>query len=109
MSQKKGLFGKMLGGLGGMPGKGGMPSEAEMAKMQAELAQLDPKALEALSPELRDMVSNAGSRGAAETKPESLPARALPGLGGRLPGLPGLGGGRLPGLSGLPGLPGKRK
>jgi signal recognition particle subunit SRP54 len=77
-------------------GGGGAPSEDEMARMQAELARLDPKALEQLPAELKD----------------ALP-KALPGLGGSLPkGLPGLGGGALPGLGGLtrfPGLPGKKK
>ena len=108
MSQKKGMMGKMMGGLMGAPGgMGGMPSEAEMARMQAELAQLDPKALEELSPELRDMVASATpqpGKSAQSMLPKGLPA--MPGLGGKLPGLPGLGGMRLPGL---PGLPGKKK
>ncbi len=112
MAQKKGMFGKMMGGMMGAPGgMGGMPSEAEMARMQAELAQLDPKALESLSPELRDMVAGATpgpGKSAQAQLPRGLPPGlpGLPGLGGRLPGLPGLGGMRLPGL---PGLPGKKK
>ena len=99
MSQKKGMMGKLMGGMMGTPGGGAMPSEAEMARMQAELAALDPKALEALPPELRDIA-----------------ASAVPAKGGKpqfqlpkgLPGLPGLGG-RLPGLPGLPGFGGKKK
>ena len=72
----------------------GGPSAAEIERMQAELATLDPKALESLPKELKD----------------SLP-KGMPGLGGpmpKLPGLPGLGGSgqRFPGL---PGLPGKKK
>ena len=112
MAQKKGMFGKMMGGMMGAPGgMGGMPSEAEMARMQAELAQLDPKALESLSPELRDLVAGATpgpGKSAQAQLPRGLPPGlpGLPGLGGRLPGLPGLGGMRLPGL---PGLPGKKK
>ncbi len=109
MSQKKGMFAKMMGGMTGMPGAGGMPSEAEMARMQAELAQLDPKALEALSPELRDMVASATpapGKAAQMQMAKGLPL-GLPGFsGGKLPGLPGLGGMRLPGL---PGLPGKKR
>jgi signal recognition particle subunit SRP54 len=84
MSQRKGVFGKMMGG-------GGMPSETEMAKMQAELAGLDPSAL---PPDLREVIESAGAS-------PRLPA----------PGLPGLGGMKLPGLGGmkLPGLPGKKR
>jgi len=112
MSQKKGMFGKMMGGMMGMPGgAGGMPSEAEMARMQAELAALDPKALEALPQDLKDMVAGAGAPASSKpTQQLQLPKgfSGLPGLGGGrgLPGLPGLGGMRLPGL---PGLPGKKK
>jgi signal recognition particle subunit SRP54 len=95
MGQKKGMFGKMMGGGFGA----GAPSEAEMAKMQAELAGLDPKALEALSPDLQAMLNQAPE---PAKKVPQLPA-GLPGLGGRLPGLPGLGGFK------LPGLPGKKK
>ena len=106
MSQKKGMFAKMMGGMMGMPSGGAMPSEAEMARMQAEIAQLDPRALEALSPELKDMVTGAGGAAAPAKSLPALP-KGLPGLGGgKLPGLPGLGGGRFPGL---PGLPGKKK
>src|SRR5262249_32063967 len=96
------MMGKQRGGLmQRMLGKGAAaPSPAELEKMQADLAQLDPKALQKLPKELQD----------------ALP-KGLPGLAGgasKLPGLPGLGGAglpRLPGLPGkaLPGLPGKKK
>ena len=96
MGNRRGMFGKMMGG-------GAMPSEAEMQRMQQELAQLDPRALENLPPEVRGMVEQ--SKGGGPAPAITLP-KGLPGLGGgRLPGLPGLGG-RLPGL---PGLPGKKK
>ncbi|MBL8907108.1 MAG: signal recognition particle protein [Rhizobiales bacterium] len=79
MGRGKGMFGKMFGGKG-------VPDAAELEKMQAELAALDPNAL---PPELREMA-------AGGTLPEGAkPAPALPGLGSRLPslgGLPGLGG-----------------
>ncbi len=96
MGKNKGMMSRMAGAMG-LGGGAGMPSEAEMAKMQAELASLDPKALESLPKDLKDV----------------LP-KGLPGLGGGggLPRLPGLGGG-LPGLGGgmprFPGLPGKKK
>jgi signal recognition particle subunit SRP54 len=100
MGKNKGMMAKMAGAMGLGPGAG-MPSEAEMAKMQAELASLDPKALESLPAELRDAL------------PKGLPG---PAASGKLPGLPGLGGGLpkgLPGLGGamprFPGLPGKKK
>jgi signal recognition particle subunit SRP54 len=92
MGKKGGMMSRMFG-MGG----GGGPSEAEMARMQEELAALDPKALAQLPAELKD----------------ALP-KGLPGLGGGgLPrGLPGLGGGPLlPGLGGpkFTGFPGKKK
>jgi signal recognition particle subunit SRP54 len=92
MGKNRGMMAKMLG-MGG----GGAPSEQEMARMQGELAKLDPKALEQLPADLKD----------------ALP-KGLAGLGGGLgKGLPGLGGGALPGLGGplsrFPGLPGKKK
>ena len=94
------LMGKQRGGLMqrmmGMRGGAAAPSAAELEKMQADLARLDPKALEKLPKELQ----------------ESLP-KGLPGLAGgaapKLPGLPGLGGAGLPRLRGLPGLPAKKK
>jgi signal recognition particle subunit SRP54 len=97
MGQGKGLLGKMFGGKG-------FPDEAEMEKMQAELARLDPSEL---PDDMKDMV-----KGGALPPMQKPPL--LPGLGGGLPGLgsglPGLGGG-LPGLGGNPfrGFPGKRK
>ena len=75
MGQGKGLFGKMMGK--------GAPDAAELEKMQAELAGLDPNAL---PEDLKDMM-----------KGGSLPS---------MPGLPGLGAGKLPGLGNLPGLGG---
>ena len=67
---------------GKMMGKGA-PDAAELEKMQAELAGLDPNAL---PEDLKDMM-----------KGGSLPS---------MPGLPGLGAGKLPGLGNLPGLGG---
>jgi signal recognition particle subunit SRP54 len=97
MGQGKGLFGKMFGGKG-------IPDEAEMEKLQAELANLDPSAL---PDDMKDMVK--GGALPPVPKPPLLPGLGggLPGLGG---GLPGLGGG-LRGLGGNPfrGFPGKRK
>jgi len=91
MGKNRGMMSRMLG-MGG----GAAPSEEEMARMQGELAKLDPKALEQLPADLKD----------------ALP-KGLPGLGGGLPkGLSGLGS-ALPGLGGalprFPGLPGKKK
>ena len=83
-----GLASKM--GLGGMmPGMGGMP----------DLANMDPKQLEALK-------KQAEAAGLGGGLPKGLPG----GLSGLPGGLPGLGGPRLPGLGGggLPGL-GKKK
>jgi signal recognition particle subunit SRP54 len=92
--QRGGLMQRMMG-MGG--GGGAAPSPAEIEKMQAELARLDPKALESLPKELKDQL------------PKGLPAggagRPMP----RLPGLPGLPGGNMPSFRGLPGLPGKKK
>jgi signal recognition particle subunit SRP54 len=104
MGNNKGMMQRMAGAFGLGPG-GAAPSAAELERMQAELARLDPKALEQLPPEVREMLPGADGKPGAG-KPAARPA--LPGLGGgmRLPGLPGLGGGRLPGL---PGLPGKKK
>ena len=105
---KKGMMGRMMGGLG-MGGGGGGPSEAELAAMQKELAGLDPKALEQLPPELRDALPGLGGKPkpAASGKAAGLPGLGggglLPGLGG---GLPGLGG---PGLTAMPGHGGKKK
>jgi signal recognition particle subunit SRP54 len=93
MGKRGGLMQRMMG----MGGGGGAPSAAELEKMQAELARLDPKALESLPKELKDQL------------PKGSPG-GLPGLGGGrpLPRLPGLPGGAPP-FRGLPGLPGKKK
>ncbi len=105
--------GGMLGRMFGMGGGRAGPSEAELEKLQAELAGMDPASL---PPELRDMAKamQDGKGGAAGDVP-ALPPGGLGGMGGMggLPGLgsgglPGLGGG-LPGLGGLPGGRGKGK
>jgi signal recognition particle subunit SRP54 len=96
MGKNKGMMQRMAGAFGFGGPAGGAPSAAELESMRADLARLDPKALEQLPKEVRDALSQGGG--------------AAPGLGGavpRLPGLPGLGpGARFPGL---PGLPGKKK
>jgi signal recognition particle subunit SRP54 len=100
MGKNKGMMQRMAGafGLGG----GATPNSAEIERMQAELARLDPKALEQLPKDVREQLGAGGG-----------PAPSLPGLGGkavpRLPGLPGFGGGGGPRFTGLPGLPGKKK
>jgi signal recognition particle subunit SRP54 len=91
--QRGGLMQRMMG----LGGGSAAPSPAELERMQADLARLDPKVLEKLPKDLKG----------------SLP-KGLPGLGGgtlpKLPGLPGLGAGAgLPRLPGLPGVPGKKK
>jgi signal recognition particle subunit SRP54 len=92
MGKNRGAMARMLG-IGG----GAAPSETEMARMQEELAKLDPRALAELPKDLKDAL------------PKGLPglgvgpAPRLPGLGGALPGL---GGGALPKF---PGLPGKKR
>ena len=101
MMKSMGKNGGMLNKFLGRTGAG--PSEAELQSMQAELAKLDPKALEQLPEELKDQVAKglSGSGGSI-----SGLGRGLPGLSGGLPrGLPGLGGG----LPKFPGLPGKKK
>ncbi len=95
MGRNKGMLNRFLGNTGAAP------SDAEMASMQAELAKLDPKALEQLPADVKQQLSQA-SGGAAP--------KGLPGLGAGLPrgfpsGLPGLGGG----LPKFPGFPGKKK
>ena len=80
--QRGGLMQRMFG----LGAAGGSP--AELDKLQADLARLDPKALERLPKEVRQQL------------PKGLGA---PGGGARLPGL------GAPGLPGLPGLPGKKK
>jgi signal recognition particle subunit SRP54 len=85
-------------GLGG----GAAPNSVELERMQAELARLDPKALEQLPKEVREQLGAGGGKGAAPSLP-GLGSKAMPGFG-----LPGLGGGG-PRFTGLPGLPGKKK
>jgi signal recognition particle subunit SRP54 len=111
VGKNPGMMAKMAGALGMGGGLGGMggPSPAEIEKMQAELARLDPKALEQLPKEIRDLVPAKGRpAGVPSAAPPPKSPGVLPGLGGggfRLPGLPGLGGGKPT----LPGLPGKKK
>jgi hypothetical protein len=78
-----------------------VPDEAELQKLQSELAGIDPSALPS---ELKDMMKQMGN-GAVPTMPD---------LSKGLPGLPGLGAGPakgLPGLGGQPfrGFPGTKK
>jgi signal recognition particle subunit SRP54 len=99
MGKNPGMMARMAGALGISPmgGMGKSPSEAELLKMQEELASLDPKALEQLPAELKSAL------------PKGLPGLGGAGLSGK--SLPGLGG-ALPGLGGgprFPGLPGKKK
>ncbi len=54
MGKRGGLMQRMMGGMGG--GGGAAPSAAELEKMQAELARLDPKALESLPRELKEQL-----------------------------------------------------
>jgi signal recognition particle subunit SRP54 len=100
MGTGKGMFGKMFGGKG-------IPDEAEMEKMQKELAGMDPNAL---PPELKDLMD---SQGGNSSVPGGMPdlSQLMKGMpGGGMPKLPGLGGlGGLPGLGGFKGLPGLGK
>jgi signal recognition particle subunit SRP54 len=101
MGNNRGMMQRMAGAFGLGGGMGAAPSAAEIEKMQAELARLDPKALEQLPKDLREALPKGGGSGGG----------GLPGLGRampRLPGLPGLGGGGIPRLPGLPGG-GKKK
>src|SRR5690606_22619430 len=87
---KRGMMGRMFGGAG----RGGL-SEAELKAMQSELSSLDPKALEQLPAELKDVLKG----GDALPRLPTGGSPRLPGLGGAaLPGLPGFGGSGLPGL-----------
>ncbi|MFV0294784.1 MAG: signal recognition particle protein [Hyphomicrobiaceae bacterium] len=100
MGNNRGMMQRMAGAFGLGPA-GGMPNEAEVQRMQAELAALDPKALEKLPAELREMVPGAGGAKPGSGNQAAKKPVGLPGLGGgTLPrlagGLPGLGGGRLP-------------
>ena len=108
MGKDRGMMQRMAGALGlGGGAMGGAPSPAEIERMQAELARMDPKALEQLPPEVREMLPGAGGKGGGG-KPAAPTKAPLPGLGSAIPRLPGL-----PGLGGLmprlPGLPGKKK
>jgi signal recognition particle subunit SRP54 len=91
MGRNPGMMARMAGamGMGGMPGGGAAPSADELAKMQKELASLDPNAIAQLPAELRDSLPKefGGLGGVAPAKSNVR----LPGLGGPL--LPGLGGG----------------
>src|SRR5204863_958469 len=55
MGKRGGMMQRMMG-MGG--GGGAAPSPAEIEKMQAELARLDPKALESLPEERKDQLPN---------------------------------------------------
>jgi len=101
MGKNKGMMQRMAGAFGLGGGGGAAPSAAELERMQAELARLDPKALEQLPKEVREQLGAGGGAGKS-------PAPSLPGLGKIMPGLPGLGG-PVPRLPGLPGFPGKKK
>jgi len=95
MGKRGGLMQRMMG----MGGGGPAPSAAEMERMQAELARLDPRALEALPKELKEQL------------PKDLPKGGGLGAGPmpRLPGLPGLSGLPGGGVPRFPGLPGRKK
>jgi len=86
MGRNPGMFGRMFGG------GGAVPNEAELQKMQSELAGMDPNALPS---EIKDMVKQMGDG----------TAPAMPDLSKGLSGLPGLGGGSARGLPGLGGQP----
>jgi signal recognition particle subunit SRP54 len=97
MGKNPGMMQRMAGALGfGGPMMGGAPSAADLEKMKAELARLDPKAIEELPPELRELAKGAVGKPAPAAAAGQVPR--LPGL----PGLPGVGSARLPGLPGLP-------
>ena len=92
MGKRGGIMQRMMGA-GAAP-----PSQADLERMQAELGQLDPRALESLPKDLKEQL------------PKGLPVGGGPGRPmPRLPGLPGLPGGGAPRFTGLPGLPGKKK
>jgi signal recognition particle subunit SRP54 len=111
MGRNPGMMKKMAsamglgGGMGGLGG--GMPSAAELERMRAEVAKLDPKVLESLPAEVRDQLQPPPA-GGVTSKPLALPGLGGPGSRPGLPGLPGLGGPKLP--SGFPfGGGGKKK
>ncbi len=114
MGRNPGMMKKMMagmglgGGAGGMGGFGGAPGPDEMARMEAELMKLDPKAIAALPPEVRAQFPKlgAGSGTGALTPGPLTPGSSATGAPG-LPGLSGIASRGLPGLPGLPGLGGK--
>ena len=66
MMKMMGKRGGMMQRMMGMGGGGAAPSPAELEKMQAELARLDPRALEALPKELKEALPKVGpAQGAA--------------------------------------------
>ncbi|MGQ0455942.1 MAG: signal recognition particle protein [Hyphomicrobium sp.] len=95
MGRSKGMMSRFLGATGAGP------SESELASMQAELAKLDPKALEQLPDDVKEQLARGAAAGGTP--------KGLSGLGGGLSGLPkglpGLGGG----LPKFPGFPGKKR
>ncbi|MBX9684137.1 MAG: signal recognition particle protein [Hyphomicrobium sp.] len=106
MGRNQGMMSKMAGmmgmpsaaGLGG--GGGAAPSAEDLAKMQSELANLDPKALEQLPSDVKEQLARGLGGGGTGGLPKNLS-----GLGGLAKGLPGLGGG----FPKFPGGPGKKK
>ena len=90
MGKRGGIMQRMMGA-GAAP-----PSQADLERMQSELSQLDPRALENLPKELKEQLPKGLPMGGASGRP-------MP----RLPGLPGLPGGG--GMPRFPGLPGKKK
>jgi signal recognition particle subunit SRP54 len=86
MGRNPGMFGRMFGG------GPAVPDEAELQRLQSELAGIDPNALPS---EIKDMMKQMGDSAAP----------AMPGLPKGLSGLPGLGGGLPKGLPGLGGQP----
>jgi signal recognition particle subunit SRP54 len=106
MGKRGGLMSRMMG----MGGGGGGPSAADVERMQAELAALDPKALQSLPAELKGLLPPEGAAPAAAQKQATKGLPGLPGLPGgaapKMPGLPGLGGAP---FRGFPGFPGKKK
>ena len=99
MGKRGGMMQRMMG-MGG--GGGAAPSPAEIEKMQAELARLDPKALENLPKELKDQLPKGGCPAGCRAAAAADRCRGCPAC--RVSG-----GGIAPRFRGLPGLPGKKK
>jgi signal recognition particle subunit SRP54 len=97
MGKRGGLMQRMTG-LGRAPAV----SPAELEKMRAEVARLDPKALASLPKELREQLTERRPTGTARGLPTApgLPGRLGPGIA---PPAPAGGGFRIPPLPGLPG------